>query len=162
MLQMAAAGPLHGRAAFRWIYAPSLLLSVLKVYKPCFLVDVVIYSPNLPKDGETEAQRMTFKRCGHRAREQCRTVLIALESNNQGEKQETRSSNQALVPEPSPFMPWSGTAHSRCSINMNGIEASLSEILFSPSLFSPPSPLSSAEGGGMPSGTEAAQLSFIS
>ena len=73
---------------------------------------------------------MTFKRCGHRAREQCRTVLIALESNNRGEKQETRSSNQALVPEPSPFMPWSGTAQSRCSVNTNGIEASLSEIFF--------------------------------
>ena len=79
---------------------------------------------------------MIFKRCGHRAREQCQTALIALESNNQRERQETRSSNQALVPEPSPFMSWSSTAQSRCSVNMNGIEASLSEIFFPISLLS--------------------------
>lgn len=48
---MAVAGPLYGRVVFRWLYAPSLLYLILKVYKPCFLVDVVIYSPYLPKDG---------------------------------------------------------------------------------------------------------------
>lgn len=42
------------------------------------------------------------------------------------------------MPEPSPLCSWSGTAHSRCLCKHEWDQASLSEIFFSPSLFSPP------------------------